>query len=161
MTTPTAADLVERAIESALDEKLHGRVKNGNGTEGAQPSVFRSVVTGDPPALRDEALRDVVGRLRDEWSILILFSLSRGPISHRALTQLIPDVSSRVLTLTIRGLIADGLVERLVDTGKVLSNEYMLSPLGRSLLEPLQQLLDWAEHHRDALIAARAKNARG
>jgi DNA-binding HxlR family transcriptional regulator len=126
-----------------------------NSPHDGRSSIFRSVVTGDPPALRDEAVKEMIDRIRDKWSVLVLLSLSDGRQSHRTLTQLVPHVSSRILTLTIHRLIRDGLVNRAVKSAKVLGNEYELTPLGLSLLEPLTALLNWAERHRDTLIAVR------
>jgi DNA-binding HxlR family transcriptional regulator len=131
--------------------------------ESPQPatprSAFKPTASSDPPALRDEAISAMLDRIADRWSILILLSLSDGARSHRVLTQLVPQVTSRVLTLSIRKLCADGLIARTRVTKDALGNEYRLTTLGESLLAPLQALFIWAETHSEALAAAKLGNS--
>ncbi len=132
-------------------------IRDDSGPQPATPrSPFKPTASADPPALRDEAISAMLDRIADRWSILILLSLSDGPRSHRVLTQLVPQVTSRVLTLSIRQLCVDGLIARVMVSKDALGNEYKLTALGESFLAPLNALFMWAETHSEALAAARA-----
>jgi len=101
-------------------------------------------------------IRDVLDRVGDKWSTLLIFTL--GERSHRfgELRRAIPDISQRMLTQTLRELQEDGLANRVVHPTTPPSTEYSLTPLGTSLIEPLSQLLRWAELNHAAIRDARA-----
>jgi len=101
-------------------------------------------------------VRDVIDHLGDKWSTLLLIALANGPLRFGALRRTVPDISQRMLTQTLRDLQRDGLIGRQVFPTKPPSVEYSLSPLGISLLEPLAQLVGWAERNHDRIRAARA-----
>ena len=101
-------------------------------------------------------VRDVIDHLGDKWSTLLLIALANGPLRFGALRRAVPDISQRMLTQTLRDLQRDGLIGRQVFPTKPPSVEYSLSPLGISLLEPLAQLVGWAERNHDRIRAARA-----
>ena len=67
------------------------------------------------------------------------------------------DISQRMLAQTVRHLEEDGLLERTVHPTVPPRVDYRLTPLGHSLLVPLEALVDWAENHHDEVRAARAK----
>ncbi|PTW60849.1 HxlR family transcriptional regulator [Breoghania corrubedonensis] len=90
-------------------------------------------------------IRNVLDRLGDKWSTLILLRLSREPCRFSALHRQVPDISKRMLTLTLRNLERDGMVSRTVFPTKPPSVEYALTPLGRSVLGPLGALVLWAD----------------
>lgn len=92
-------------------------------------------------------VRGVLDRIGDKWSTLIILSLADGPCRFSALGRIIPDISKRMLTQTLRDLERDGLVLRQVHPTKPPSVDYSLSPLGRSLLGPLDSLIVWADRH--------------
>lgn len=101
-------------------------------------------------------VRQVLDRIGDKWTSLILFALAEQPRRFGALYRLLPDISKRMLTQTLRGLERDGLVTRHVFPTTPPSVEYRLSPLGRSCLEPLGALVAWADHHFAEIRVARA-----
>jgi DNA-binding HxlR family transcriptional regulator len=101
------------------------------------------------------AVRDVLGRVGDKWTLLVVGRLSAGPMRFNALRREIEGISQRMLTLTLRGLERDGLVLRTVHPGVPPRVDYALTPAGETLLKPVHALLLWAEAHRTAITAAR------
>jgi len=102
-------------------------------------------------------VRDVLDRLSDKWSTLMVITLAAGPRRFSQLNRAIPDISKRMLTQTLRDLERDGLITRHVFPTKPPSVEYRLAPLGRSLLGPLADLIEWAERHHGEIRAARGR----
>jgi DNA-binding HxlR family transcriptional regulator len=101
--------------------------------------------------------RNLLDRTGDKWSTLLLMALAEGPCRFSVLLRLVPDISRRMLTQTLRDLERDGLVTRTVFPTKPPSVEYALSPLGVSVLTPLGALVDWAAAHFSEILAARAR----
>jgi DNA-binding HxlR family transcriptional regulator len=102
-------------------------------------------------------IRNVLDRIGDKWTMLALVVLAAAPRRFSVLHRLIPDISKRMLTQTLRGLERDGLATRHVFPTKPPSVEYRLSPLGRSVLVPLAGLVDWADRNDAAIGQARAR----
>ena len=100
-------------------------------------------------------VRDVLDRIGDKWSTLILATLAVGPHRFSAFLRAIPDISKRMLTQTLRDLERDGLVARTVFPTKPPSVEYRLTPLGATILEPLASLVQWANRSHAAIKVAR------
>jgi DNA-binding HxlR family transcriptional regulator len=103
------------------------------------------------------AVREVLSRVGDKWSVLIVGLLDDGPVRFNALRRSVEGISQRMLTLTLRGLERDGIVTRTVEPTTPPRVEYALTPLGRSLLKPLGALAAWAHENRVAVSNARAK----
>jgi DNA-binding HxlR family transcriptional regulator len=102
-------------------------------------------------------IRDVLDRLGDRWSLLVLLRLqTEGTLRFTALKALIPDVSQRMLAKTLRHLEEDGLVSRSVHPTRPPRVDYSLTPLGVSFFQPLQGLLKWASENHRHVRAARA-----
>lgn len=129
---------------------------------GNRPDATRQV--GERfDAWREEGLdpancpvRDVLDRVGDKWSVLILTALAAGPSRFSALNREVGDISKRMLTQTLRALQRDGLVERTVYPTSPPTVDYRLTDLGHSVLEPLSALIAWAEARHDAIREARA-----
>ena len=100
-------------------------------------------------------IRDVLDRVGDKWSVLIVKSLEPGPLRFGALRREIGDISQRMLTETLRRLQRDGLLSRTVYPTTPPAVEYALAPLGRSLLVPLSALAQWSSEHHDDVRRAR------
>lgn len=100
-------------------------------------------------------VRDVLDRIGDKWSTLILATLAAGPRRFSAVQRAIPDISKRMLTQTFRDLERDGLIARTVFPTKPPSVEYRLTPLGATILEPLASLVRWANRSHAAIKDAR------
>lgn len=106
--------------------------------------------------------RQVLDRIGDAWSVLIVGVLADGAQRYTELAQRIPSVSPKMLTQTLRGLERDGLVTRTVHAVVPPRVDYALTSLGRSLLGPVDALQQWAETHITDVIEARAAyDARG
>lgn len=89
-------------------------------------------------------LAPVLARIGDKWTVLVVILLAEGPLRFTELKRRIGGISQRMLTLTLRGLERDGLVTRTVFPMIPPRVDYELTPLGRSLLEPIRHLGAWA-----------------
>lgn len=90
-------------------------------------------------------VRNVIARFGSKWAILTLLVIgSQDVVRFNELNRLIPDISSRVLSSTLRTLEADGLIDRKVYAEVPPKVEYRLTEVGKSLLPLIQQLTDWA-----------------
>jgi DNA-binding HxlR family transcriptional regulator len=102
-------------------------------------------------------VRNVLDRIGDKWTMLTLAALAATPQRFSELYRIIPDISKRMLTQTLRDLERDGLATRHVFPTKPPQVEYRLSTLGRSVLEPLEGLVRWAERNYPSIRMARAR----
>nr|WP_244636605.1 helix-turn-helix domain-containing protein [Limoniibacter endophyticus] len=91
-----------------------------------------------------ERLAPVLSRIGDKWTVLVIILLGRRSMRFNELKRQIGSISQRMLTFTLRGLERDGLVKRTVQASVPPRVDYELTPLGFSLLEPLQHLGSWA-----------------
>ncbi|WP_085027867.1 winged helix-turn-helix transcriptional regulator [Ensifer aridi] len=103
------------------------------------------------------AIGQIVDRIGDKWTVMVVGALSDGPLRFNAIMRAVGGVSHRMLTLTLRALERDGLVTRTAYATIPPKVEYELTVLGRSLIEPLRVLATWAVKHRPAMEKARAK----
>lgn len=126
-------------------------------------SVRHTAVTTDPPAVltADEQtacdIRQVLDRIGDKWSVLVVVELSKGVRRFRRLQRAVPGISQRMLTLTLRRLERDALVSRTVYPTVPAQVEYALTATGLSLTDVLKALADWSAEHRDTVMASRAR----
>ena len=101
------------------------------------------------------AVREVLNRVGDKWSVLVVALLGDGKKRFSELRRAIEGISQRMLTLTLKGLERDGLVTRTSYPTIPPRVEYELTKLGRSLLTPITGLSDWAGRNRERIQAAR------
>jgi DNA-binding HxlR family transcriptional regulator len=101
------------------------------------------------------AVSGVLARIGDKWSVLIVSRLGPRAMRFNELKREIGGISQRMLTLTLRGLERDGLVTRTIFPTIPPRVDYALTPLGRSLLEPVKGLGDWALKNIARIEAAR------
>ena len=99
----------------------------------------------------------VLARVGDKWSVLIIMMLGSGPRRFNELKRMVGGISQRMLTLTLRGLERDGLVTRTVYPTIPPRVEYELTPLGRSLWQPVEALGLWARNHLDEISTAQRR----
>jgi DNA-binding HxlR family transcriptional regulator len=123
-----------------------------SGTLEEPDSVKRS---GIAKQCANKGIRIILDRIGDKWSFLILLELTDGATRFGLLRARV-GISQRVLTLTLRNLLRDGLIRREVFPTTPPSVKYSLSPLGMSLLEPLRALQQWAAAADEDVQAARA-----
>jgi len=104
----------------------------------------------------DCGIRDVLTRVGDKWSVLVIVELASGVRRFRELQRGIDGISQRMLTLTVRRLERDGLVTRTVYPTVPAQVTYELTALGSSLTHLVKQLADWSLEHRDIIGHSRA-----
>ncbi|NUR28530.1 MAG: helix-turn-helix transcriptional regulator [Catenulispora sp.] len=100
-------------------------------------------------------LREVLDRIGDKWSVLVMALLGDGSRRYSELQRAIDGISQRMLTLTLRSLERDGLVERLVTPTSPPRVDYRLTPVGQTLSGQVNALIGWADEHRGYVHAAR------
>jgi DNA-binding HxlR family transcriptional regulator len=97
----------------------------------------------------------ILARIGDKWSVFVIGSLARRTMRFNELKRVIGGVSQRMLTLTLRGLERDGLVRRTIYPTIPPRVDYELTPLGRTLVEPLRGIADWAAAHIGEVVESR------
>ena len=102
-------------------------------------------------------VHDILARVGDKWSVMIVVILGNGPRRFSELKRTVDGISQRMLTLTLRGLERDGLVSRTVTPIIPPRVDYELTDLGRSLWPPLRSLGEWARANRATVDAARVR----
>ncbi|PYV41093.1 MAG: transcriptional regulator [Acidobacteria bacterium] len=103
------------------------------------------------------AVREVLNRVGDKWSVLIVALLGDGTKRFSELRRMIEGISQRMLTLTLKGLERDGLITRTVYPTIPPRVDYQLTKLGRGLLVPITGLANWAGENRQKIQDAREK----
>ena len=103
------------------------------------------------------AVSEVLSRVGDKWTVLVVSTLGDGPKRFNELRRALGSISQRMLTLTVRGLERDGLVTRTVFPTNPPRVDYELTDLGRSLLDPVSALGAWARHNKSAIQDARQR----
>lgn len=102
-------------------------------------------------------MREVLDRVGDTWTLLVIVNLQERPQRFNALKRSIENISQRMLTVTLRSLERDGLVQRTVKPSTPPEVEYALTDLGHSIAVPIAALAAWAVENRDAMRAARIR----
>jgi len=125
-------------------------------------SVRHTVVTTEPTLSGEDEqvacdIREVLDRIGDKWSVLVVIELAQGVRRFRQLQRAVSGISQRMLTLTLRRLERDALVARTIYPTVPAQVEYTLTPTGLSLIVVLKALADWAAEHRDTVLASRAR----
>ncbi|MEV0133277.1 helix-turn-helix domain-containing protein [Dactylosporangium sp. NPDC050688] len=105
----------------------------------------------------DCGIRDLLARLGDRWTMLVLVELSHGVRRFRELERAIPGISQRMLTVTTKRLCRDGLVERTAYATIPPQVDYRLTPMGQSMAGIMTALADWSRDNMAAIGAARAR----
>lgn len=109
-----------------------------------------------PPPMNDGgAVREVLDRISDKWSLLVIGALRNGPLRFGELEKGITGISQRMLTLTLKHLVEDGLVSRTAYPEVPPRVEYEVTDLGKTLVPLVIALAEWAIAHRDEINANR------
>ena len=104
-------------------------------------------------------IRNVVARFGDKWSLLVLLVISgAGVVRFNELGRMIPDISTRVLSTTLKTLEADGLIDRKVYAQVPPKVEYTLTDTGRSLIPLIMQLTEWAQQNMKNVLTHRRRD---
>ena len=109
----------------------------------------------DPVHDQCRAVSDVLARVGDKWTVMVVGLLSDGPMRFNELRRTIGGISQRMLTLTLRGLERDGLVTRTVFPTIPPRVDYALTDRGQTLIEPLKALFAWATANNAAIEQSR------
>lgn len=99
--------------------------------------------------------REVLDLVGDRWTVYVVGILGNGPLRFNELKRAVDGISQRMLTLTLRTLERDGLVSRTVTPSVPPRVDYELTEMGRTLLEPVGELLKWGAESRPAVERAR------
>lgn len=122
-------------------------------TPSAPPAAeLESCGQADHP---DCGIRDVLDRVGDKWSVLVIVELAGGSRRFRQLQRAIEGISQRMLTLTVRRLERDGLVLRTVYPTVPAQVDYRLTETGVGLTHLVKALADWSLSHRDTIARSR------
>ncbi|MEV5072350.1 helix-turn-helix transcriptional regulator [Microbacterium sp. LMI12-1-1.1] len=112
---------------------------------------------GDPSGTdHGRAIRDVLDRIGDKWSLLVIGTLRGERLRFTELQRHIPGISQRMLTLTLRQLERDGLITRTVHAEVPPRVEYELTELGGTLIQHARALADWAIENQSSIEESRA-----
>jgi DNA-binding HxlR family transcriptional regulator len=111
----------------------------------------------DPANPVCQTISGLLQRIGDKWSVLVVETLGSGPMRFNELRRAIPTVSQRMLTLTLRNLERDGLVDRTVTPSIPPRVDYELTELGRSLQKPICGLVRWSMDHVGEINEARER----
>ncbi len=124
----------------------------------AQPTYSHAQL-GDSEHCR--VVRLTFDRLGDKWSLLVIAILSGGPQRFTALKSAVDGISQRMLTLTLRKLERDGLVQRTAYAEIPPRVEYELTDLGHTMIGPVTALADWAVEHHDQIDSSQRRYDQG
>lgn len=103
----------------------------------------------------DCPIRDVLDRVGDQWTLLVLEALDGQVLRFNELSRVIADISKQMLSRTLRRMEEDGFVTRTIYAEVPPRVEYALTGLGHSLLVPMKALVAWADANHGAINAAR------
>ena len=130
------------AVEAGLEAREEAKLREAGTTEAREDC---------------RSLAQIIDRIGDKWTVMVVGHLSEGTRRFNELMRLIPGVSHRMLTLTLRGLERDGLVRRTAYPTIPPRVEYTLTPLGAALTGPLSILAEWARLNRAEIERARER----
>lgn len=111
-----------------------------------------------PQGIEDDgAVREVLDRISDKWSLLVVRALDEGPLRFGELEKAVAGISQRMLTLTLKHLVEDGLVSRTAYAEVPPRVEYGMTELGMTLVPLVIALAEWAMANRDQINANRGR----
>ncbi|MFI6956002.1 winged helix-turn-helix transcriptional regulator [Nocardia sp. NPDC050408] len=126
-------------------------------TNTAVTAQVAGTIPDGPCGDDDCGIRDVLDRLGDRWTVLVIVELSKGVRRFRELERAVPGISQRMLTLTTKRLCRDGMVERIAYPTIPPQVEYRLTETGQSLAAAIVALADWSRDHKDRIADARRR----
>ncbi|MFB7252516.1 winged helix-turn-helix transcriptional regulator [Microbacterium sp. NPDC056234] len=99
-----------------------------------------------------ELVRDILARVGDKWTVLIITSLADGPTRFTTLHEQVAGISQRMLSHTLRALVRDGLITRTAYAEVPPRVEYNLTPLGQSLADAVSHLVGWVQANQTEIL---------
>jgi DNA-binding HxlR family transcriptional regulator len=137
--------------DSTYPDGMTATTSEAESTPGsAAPSAPEGAAS---PACR---VRSILDRIGDKWAIYVVDRLGQGPRRFSELRRGIDGITSRMLTVTLRGLERDGILTRTVHAAVPPRVDYELTPLGETLRDTIGQLVAWAEAHITEIEAAQS-----
>lgn len=127
------------------------------GTSTRLGVMQETTTPGSDASQLTEKHRELLDQVLDKWSLQILDSLCEGPLRFNELRRAIPVVTQKSLTVALRRLERNGMIERIVTSTRPVSVEYRITSLGRSLQDLIDALLRWATTTLPAVEHARAR----
>ncbi|MEJ7637387.1 MAG: helix-turn-helix domain-containing protein [Singulisphaera sp.] len=115
----------------------------------------------DPVIDESYPSRQILELIGDKWTPIVLYVLGHRTKRYSDLQRQIPGISKKMLTQTLRGLEADGMLDRTVYAVVPPKVEYKLTALGRRFVEPIAALCEWGQEHRADLEIVRANRRKG
>ena len=107
------------------------------------------------------AVNETLDLIRDKWTLLVMGALTKKEsLRYNELQRAVDGISQRMLTLTLKRLEERGLVKRTIFPTVPPRVDYEFTPMGHSLVVPLERLLNWSLEHRDAMAEARLAYAK-
>ena len=132
------------------------------GELAARPASSKSVSAAKRAAIVEPCpIRDVLDRIGDQWSLLVLQALAARLMRFGEINRAIGDISKQMLSRTLKRLEQDGFVKRTLFAEIPPRVEYELTALGRSILAPLEALVAWADANHQSICNARRDYADG
>jgi DNA-binding HxlR family transcriptional regulator len=144
---------------SAAGDEPAGTELAGTGPAGTGPAEVGRTGCGPAEAAGELSpcrAREVLARVGDKWSMLVIDLLGQGTKRFSELHRSVDGITSRMLTVTLRGLERDGIVTRTIHPVIPPRVEYALTPMGRTLLDAIGALVSWADAHLPEIGAAQA-----
>lgn len=140
--------------------RSHGGVNRSHRDDLSVPvkdHQAKPIPSADDPFAFDQPcpIRDVLDRIGDQWSLLVLEALADGTLRFNELGRAIGDISKQMLSRTLKRLEQDGFVSRTLFAEVPPRVEYALTGLGRSFLVPMRTLVQWADENHRAICDAR------
>ncbi|RFA07104.1 MarR family transcriptional regulator [Subtercola boreus] len=105
----------------------------------------------------DTPHRELLDQVLDKWSLQVLNELCERPSRFSELRRLVPAVTQKSLTATLRRLERNGVVERVVLSTRPVAIEYRITPLGKTLRPPVEAILTWAHEYMPDIEEARRR----
>lgn len=121
--------------------------------DGPGETSMRAICAEDDP----QAFRSVLERVANKWTLIIIGMIEVEPLRFTHLLDAIPGISRRMLTMTLRSLERDGLVERTVYAEVPARVEYRATALGVSLSDPVLALARWVGAHKQEILLHRRR----
>ena len=170
MTNPPKAPDQPPKLDAAAVMQAIGVVLDHYGEHAHAPRVRQALKSlirnmAHDGHRRTDPMREVFARLGDRWSVLLILLLRAGEFRHATLRRLVGTVaaeggiSQRMLTLRLRNLERDGLIDRRVLPGSPPGVLYALTPAGHGLAAQIDALMDWTRLHTAAILAAQQRFA--
>lgn len=126
-------------------------MSHASDTHNLLRSMGKLCIEHDP-----DVFRSILDRVGDKWSLLLIGVLEEGPMRFTELLKIVPGISRRMLTVTLRALERDGLVTRTIYPEVPLRVEYAATELGVTLQEPVLRLAAWVADHQERITANRS-----